>query len=142
MRVVVHSELDCHAPKRILAGSSQLYTLNTSCLQIRQRSSGQITASMGMDLDQQHMFIENLLSLQHRLSQEFGNLPMHFHPHCGSRIETLEEIEWLLDAADWLPIVFDTGCVAGCTLSAVDWLLLQASLLRDRRQGGFDAISH
>ena len=96
---------------------------------------------MGMDLDQQHMFVENLLSLQHRLSQEFGNLPMHFHPHCGSRIETLEEIEWLLDAADWLPIVFDTGCVPGCPLPAVDWLLLQASLLRVCWEGGFSAIS-
>ena len=36
------------------------------------------------------------------------NIPVYFHPHCGSRVETLGEIEWLVGNSD-VKLVFDTG---------------------------------
>ena len=77
---------------------------------MRQHNSGNITEALGMTELEKGNFLRNLADVQNFCSQKY-NLPVYFHPHCGSRVETLSEIEWLTANSD-VKIVFDTGIVS------------------------------
>jgi len=72
----------------------------------RQVNSGAITTEMGMTEGQKENFLKNLALVREAASRH--GLPVYFHPHCGSRVETVEEIDWLVNNSD-VKLVFDTG---------------------------------
>jgi len=85
---------------------------------VRQRNAGRITAAMGMTADEQQNFLSNL-----RMICERAPCPVYFHPHCGSRVETVAEVQWLLAHSD-VDLVFDTGHLVYASAGQVDLVKL------------------
>lgn len=71
---------------------------------LRQRNAGRITTEHAMTEEERVNFLRNIQKVQ-----ENAQVPVYFHPHCGSRIETVEETEWLLANDPDIRLVFDTG---------------------------------
>jgi len=87
-----------HSPHIVLADQGDS--------EVRQKNSGHISPALEMTTTEKQNFLLNLAQVRaHCLSY---NLPVYFHPHCGSRVETLPEIEWLAGNCD-VQLVFDTG---------------------------------
>ena len=84
------------------------YGLNCCCSAARQQNSGQIAAlpELAMSAAERGNFLRNLARV--RADCAARGLPVYFHPHCGSRLETPAEIDWLLANCD-VQLVFDTG---------------------------------
>ena len=76
-------------------------------LKIRQKNSGHISSALEMTATEKQHFLKNLALVRAHCLESY-NLPVFFHPHCGSRVETLPEIEWLVGNSD-VQLVFDTG---------------------------------
>jgi len=74
--------------------------------EIRQKNSGHISPALGMTSTEKERFLQNLALV--RAHCQSYNVPVYFHPHCGSRVETVAEIEWLAGNSD-VKLVFDTG---------------------------------
>lgn len=74
---------------------------------------------MGMSEGEKTNFLQNLAVVREQCAQH--NLPVYFHPHCGSRVETPGEIDWLTSNSD-VKLVFDTGHLLYATGGEADLL--------------------
>lgn len=77
---------------------------------VRSHNAGRITPAMGLDAHGWSRLTRNAVEIV-RFVADTAGLPTVFHPHCGSYVETPDEIERLLDGTDAaaLGLVFDTG---------------------------------
>jgi len=87
-----------HSPHIVLADQGDS--------EIRQKNSGNISKALEMTAKEKQNFLSNLAMVREHCLKY--NLPVFFHPHCGSRVETMDEIDWLVGNSD-VQLVFDTG---------------------------------
>jgi len=74
---------------------------------VRQYNSGRITKSHDMTKREWRNALKHMDELRQRALNKFG-IECYLHPHAGTRIETVEEVQMTLDGCS-IPIVFDTG---------------------------------
>merc|ERR1719464_1584372 len=74
---------------------------------IRQYNSGRIRPEHHMTKREWRNALKHMDELRKRALEEYG-VECYLHPHAGTRIETVEEVDRTLDGCD-IPIVFDTG---------------------------------
>jgi len=74
----------------------------------RIQMTGKITKSMSLKRKEWQILIDEVRNLKKIIKEEFG-LEVHFHPHCGSFIETPWEIEALVRDVEGLQLILDTA---------------------------------
>jgi len=74
---------------------------------IRQYNSGRIKPQHEMTRREWKNALKHMDELRKRALERFG-VECYLHPHAGTRIETVEEVDRTLDGCD-IPIVFDSG---------------------------------
>lgn len=76
----------------------------------RSRNAGRVTAALGLSNEEWTIVAANVNATA-RIVGDTTGLSTVFHPHCGSFVETPDEIERLLAATDpdLVGLVFDTG---------------------------------
>jgi inosose dehydratase len=77
---------------------------------VRSLQAGRITPDLGLSSAEWSTVAANVTDIA-RIALDAAGLATVFHPHCGSYVETPDEIERLLEATDpaLLGLVFDTG---------------------------------
>jgi len=86
----------------------------------RQRHSGRIKDHHKMSVEARARFAANTNSIERHMWERY-RLPVYFHPHCGSRVETLDEIQWFV-ANTSMDLVIDTGHLVYASRGTVDLL--------------------
>jgi len=76
----------------------------------RIENTGRLQPSMSLDREKWANLVREAQSVKRMMREEFG-VAVYFHPHCGSFVETTEEIKAFLRDTD-LDLVFDCGHVA------------------------------
>ncbi|CAD7940261.1 unnamed protein product [Amoebophrya sp. A120] len=90
----------------------------------RIKNTSRITKKMSLSAKYWSVLTEEVQILKNMIESEYG-IKVHFHPHCGSFIETPWEIEALVRDVPGLKLIYDTAHVtmgAGNPLACVEFL--------------------